>query len=386
MSFFHRAPMALVALALVSPCAADDAHRDVKRSFPARPGLVLDVTNLAGEVSVEGVAGGAVEVSATVHAEGDRAEKLADSLQVTFEEKGDRLRVLARYPTDEHRSFRYPGRRHREENSFDWFGINRSTFEYEGRRVSVATGRHGGGAALWADFRLRVPAGVAVQVRNHVGFIEAKDVAAALTLDTSSGDVRSSGGSGAVHVDTGSGDVGVYDRGDGRLRLETGSGDVAVRGAKGDVEVSTGSGDVRLERVEAASVRVNTGSGDVTLADVSGSLSLNTGSGEIRGSRLARAERVRAGTGSGGVELDGDLTGMRAMNLSTSSGDVRVRMARAFPMRVTATTGSGEIDVDAPGLRTLRRKEHEVIAEVQGSGGADVRVDTSSGNVQIEAR
>lgn len=149
----------------------------------------------------------------------------------------------------------------------------------------------------------------------------------------------------------------------GGLDVDTGSGDVTVARLTGDGRVGTGSGDVRLERVEGRRVAVHTGSGAVTLDRVSGS--------------------IEAETGSGDVALSGDLTGLKRMRINTSSGEVHVSVGRNVPMKIRAKTTSGDLDVDLPDVRTIERREHLFVAEVAG-GGADVRIDTTSGNVRID--
>jgi DUF4097 and DUF4098 domain-containing protein YvlB len=130
------------------------------------------------------------------------------------------------------------------------------------------------------------------------------------------------------------------------------SGDVSIDGAHGDVRASTVSGDLRLDRLHATSIRANsvsgtidvrvdelTGRGDFTFHTVSGDvtlevpkgfgadLSMSTVSGDINsdfpvtlgGSSRWSRRRVEARIGDGGRRLD----------VSTVSGDLRLRMAKS---------------------------------------------------------
>jgi len=129
------------------------------------------------------------------------------------------------------------------------------------------------------------------------------------------------------------------------------SGNVSISGAQGDVRAASVSGDVRLERLRATSVRATTvsgelsasieslsGRGDLTFHSVSGNvelelprdfganLSMNSVSGQLDsdfqmtlgGSGRAGRRRIEARVGRGGRDLD----------ITTVSGDVRLRMAR----------------------------------------------------------
>jgi len=126
------------------------------------------------------------------------------------------------------------------------------------------------------------------------------------------------------------------------------SGNVDVVGAQGDVRATSVSGDIRLERLRATSVEAHSVSGGISASveslSGSGPLSFKTVSGDVKlelprgldadlsmssvsgqldsefqmtlGGRAASRRRIDARIGRGGREL----------NLTTVSGDVRLRM------------------------------------------------------------
>jgi DUF4097 and DUF4098 domain-containing protein YvlB len=394
------------ALALSLPAAAAES-REVKKTVPARTGLTVEVENLAGTVRIEAATGSDVEIVAQLHAEGDddaETKKLLSLLDVAFEDSGSRVGARAKYPIDSYGTIHYPDPRHRaEEHGFlSFLGIDRSTVRYQGRRVTVVSGRRRHAPTLYADFRLRVPAGVSVSVRHAVGLVTGGGVKGATAVEAQSADVKLHGIGGGLEIRTGSGDVLVRDVG-GESRVETGSGDVSFDGARGaaalhtgsgdvtlknvrgDVKASTGSGDVTLTDVEAKTVSASTGSGNVVLERLSGSLEIETGSGDVHATRVTSLEKIHVETGSGNLVLRGDLSAARDVKLDTSSGDVSVSLEAPLAMRLEARTSSGDISVDLPDMRTIRRGDHALVAEV-GSGGATFHVQTSSGNVRVEAR
>lgn len=380
---FAATLISLLFASLVAVAAAED--KEVRRSWTVKPGTEVDLENLAGRVRVEPGSADVVLV-ATFHAEArsDSAVRdLLSTLSIDAKEDGGRLRIHVRYPVEEHETFRYPGR-HTEEHGFSFsfdFGSGSAT-HYQGRRVRVTSGSFSHGVTLWADLVLTVPPGSAVRVQNSVGRIAAQDVAGDLSLKSDAGDVRAEGGAGRSRIETGSGDVVVRSR-RGDLDVGTGSGDVLVARLTGDGRIGTGSGDVQLEHVEGKRVAVHTGSGAVTFDRVSGSIEVETGSGDISSRELSGAEDVSAETGSGDVAIAGDLTGLKRMRINTSSGEVHVSTGKTVPMKIRAKTTSGDVDVDLPDVRTIERREHLFVAEVAG-GGADVRIDTTSGNVRID--
>jgi hypothetical protein len=194
----------------------------------------------------------------------------------------------------------------------------------------------------------------------------------------------------------------------GNVHASTGSGSIVAREI-GSLSASAGSGSIDVERVDG-SVRANTGSGRIHATGVSGAITAKTGSGGIEvvqaGAPAARIERggveagsgdvdvssssgtvrvrgvrgtLRASTTSGGLHVQGEPRG--DWELSAASGGVRVDVPDGSGFDLDATTSSGSIDVGMPvaisstGRRTLRGTVH--------GGGSRLRVRTSSGSIDI---
>lgn len=372
--------------------AAAPATKEFRKETGARPGLVVVLENLAGAVTVEGTKEGPVEILATIHAE---SAQLLEELQIEVAESGDRIEVTAKYPVEKHDVFRYGGR----EEGASLFGHSSTSTTYLGRRVKVVSGGSRG-TELWADFRLRLPAGTGASVRNEVGRIAATSVAGPLSAKTGSGVVRIEGGEGETKARSGSGDVSVKGR-KGSVEAETGSGDVAVSGVQGaltlgtgsgsaaiedvtgPVSVHTGSGDVKLTRVEGERAKVRTGSGEIRLLGVKAGLDVGTGSGGIRGDDLTVSGRLEVDTGSGDVGLAGDFGGLTEAKIGTASGDVSLTMDKAPGMSLSCRTSSGDIDVNVAGTKVSTGRRLELAI---GGGGVPVKVHTSSGNIRLQGK
>jgi len=372
--------------------AAEPATKEIRKEWPARDGLVVQLENLAGKVTLEGTAGGAVELVATLHAE--NAADL-DLLSIEASGSGDRIEVAALYPVDKYDVYRY-----RDGDDALIFGMSSTSTTYRGHRVKVVSGALSHGVALWVDFRLRLPSGTGADVRNEVGKIAATNVNGPLKAKTGAGSVKIDAGTGPTAAKSGSGDVLVAHRkgtveaatGSGSVALaevvgdatvSTGSGDVELDGVTGSVKARTGSGSVVLKRVEGATVRANTGSGSVDLRSVTGALEAGTGSGNIHGDAVTLSGTLVLDSGSGDIRLAGDFAGLTSANVGTSSGDVSFRMEKAPGMSLSCRTSSGDIDVDVAGTKVKTERKLEVTV---AGGGAPVRVRTSSGNIRIEGR
>lgn len=362
---------ALLALASLSPALAADAQRQIDRTFPASANLVVELHNLAGNVTVTAAEGPEVRVAATVHAAATNAaeaERIAGLLNVTYEQAGDRWIVKAVYPLDESRKYCYP--RHAQEQSLPWFlewlDIGSSNFKYGDREVRVVSQPGGGALTLYADFRVEVPAGVGVKIKDGIGVIDSTGVQGAQNLDIATGEVTVRGGQGPLAVDTG-------------------SGDVRISQQKGDVQVDTGSGDVLMEQVAATTVDVDTGSGDIDLRETTGSLNCDTGSGDIVGSGLTLGASVAADTGSGDVKLSGDFSAVTRIAIDTGSGDVTLEAspaAAAPQVRMAVSTGSGEITLDMASSRVTQSSRGDIQAEIGKATGV-AEISTGSGDVTL---
>jgi DUF4097 and DUF4098 domain-containing protein YvlB len=125
------------------------------------------------------------------------------------------------------------------------------------------------------------------------------------------------------------------------------SGNVDIVGAQGDIRTGSVSGDVRLEHVRARSIEARTVSGEITAS-------------------------VESFTGSG------------PLSFKSVSGDVSLELPRSFDADLSMSSVSGQLDSDFQmtlGGRTSRRRIEARI----GRGGRALDVTTVSGDVRLRA-
>jgi Putative adhesin len=157
-----------------------------------------------------------------------------------------------------------------------------------------------GSTYAYIDIEVRMPKNLPLEINSASGDAKIADVAA-VTFDTSSGDMQVDRVAGAVDVKLGSGDV-VADT-VGSLTIDrTGSGDVQASHVRGAVKVghvgsgdltfkdvqngvdveSIGSGDLVVDRAGGDVTVGSVGSGDVTVDDITGAFTVgHAGSGDI---------------------------------------------------------------------------------------------------------
>lgn len=123
------------------------------------------------------------------------------------------------------------------------------------------------------------------------------------------------------------------------------SGNVSIVGAQGNVRANSVSGDLRLERLRATSVRARTVSGEVTA-----SIESLGGSGDL--------------------------------SFGSVSGDVVLELPRNLDVDLSMSSVSGQLDSDFQMTLGGRMSRHRIEAKI-GRGGRDLDITTVSGDVRL---
>ena len=347
------APLALALGLAAGPAAAEVGTRTVEHSIPS-DGTVR-IANLAGTIDLVPTAAGPLKVIATVHAEGaDSGEtrELLEAMRWVQEPNG--TWNLA-WPVDRYDGFAYL-------DDLGWWGGS-SSGRFRGERVRVYGRPRRDVPMLFADLSINVPRGATVEVANLVGNVRGRHLAARLSVDTGSGDVKLEGVDGALDVDTGSGDI-LLSAIVGSLTADTGSGDVDIEGIEGPaLSVDTGSGDIHVLDGRVPSLRLDTGSGDIEVVEV-------------------QLVNLEADTGSGGVTVRGGLADAQTIRVDTGSGEVHLLGGPGFEFDLDADTGSGDVRIGYDDAE-LRRSRDEVIGARRGSARTTIVVGTGSGDVVV---
>ena len=177
-------------------------------------------------------------------------------------------------------------------------------------------------------------------------------------------------------IDVGSGSVTVASL-DGDLDVETGSGSVRLGDVSGGLSVDTGSGSIRAGGV-GGDAALDTGSGSIRVGDVGGRLAVDTGSGGVTAGAVRGPVDVETGSGSARVSA----SGRHGVQVRTGSGSATVSVPRGSGWDVRLD-GSAIVIDDA--LRFRGQRERRQARGEIGRGGPDLRVETGSGRIRIEA-
>lgn len=368
----------------------------------------LKVENLAGHVSV--TQGSRFEVTATVVASGadqTAAQALAQTVKFDTAQSGDSFTLHVHYPVNQYDSYQYPAE-HADNtggnnDNFCFLGVfcvngGGNNLSYQGSEVHVYRGSQRG-TPLHVDLSVQLPANMQLALVNYVGRSDLQGLQNDLRVKTSSGDVFATGIAGKFDADTGSGDVHAKNL-SGDFSADTGSGDVFADGFKGSVHADTGSGDVHMSNGSGQTLYANTGSGDVFLnhtigdmqfdtgsgdvriKDAAGSLHADTGSGEVHAENYTSGVNVWANTGSGDVNLAGDLSALRKLYIDTGSGDATLHTTAGLLLHLDASSDSGDLNINLPDMRnvvTHRGSFSADFGQAQGHG----TISTGSGDITV---
>ncbi len=347
----------------------------------------LEVENLVGSVQLRAAAGRDFVVEATIVAED---AELLDSIEFRTDTAGSRKRLRVAYPTDDYKVFVYkPGPGY----------SGRSQVKYMGKKVTVTSSSRRSAANLFVNLVVHVPADSSLKLDNLVGKIRGDNIDADMRLDSASGQISIENSRGELNLDTGSGSIRVTEhRGDvradtgsgsvdvdnvvGDVEADTGSGSVMLRAISGNVVADTGSGQVELEDILADRIVVDTGSGSVTAERIRGAFEADTGSGSVRIRDFEAGERIKVDTGSGRIELSGNMAAVRQLDLDTGSGGVDIQASEFPSMQLKVSAGSGGIEVQVPDMKMVRSGDGFLEATL-GDGSGRGRIDTGSGRIRI---
>ncbi len=216
--------------------------------------------------------------------------------------------------------------------------------------------------------------GVQVRVHNRKGtrHIDGTDLylripeAASIEADSVSADIAISGNRGeSILLNTVSGDLEV-DATPQRLELQSVSGDVEFEGSAMRSSTETVSGEIALVGV----------SGEVSVSTVSGDVSLEAG----------EVTRGRFESVSGDMTLTLSLAEGGRLTCDSMSGDVKLRLPESQQAEFTAQSYSGNLNTEFGSSARVSKGPGVMLRHREGDNGAQVRLETFSGDISIRTQ
>jgi DUF4097 and DUF4098 domain-containing protein YvlB len=179
------------------------------------------------------------------------------------------------------------------------------------------------------------------------------------------------------------------------LDLRTSGGNISVDNLTGDIVGETSGGNLILGKLDGA-VKMSTSGGNISLRGASGNFQLETSGGNIHGEGIVGDTHVE--TSGGNIELrdlDGKLYGStsggdiraemknnKGIDLSTSGGNLIVRLPKSATGDVTAEATGGDVSCDFQFAGKM--KDGSMNGKING-GGNLIRLETSGGDIVINS-
>ena len=314
-------PIALlsVAVALAGCSLGPSVNGSFDRTLNVTGPVRLELTNAAGDVTINGSADGKIHVHGDVRVSGvsfGSPQKQLDELVANppVEQRGDTVRI--------------------------------------GKEMSRMHN-------LAITYVIEVPKDTSVSTTVASGSQSIKGVRGPVKAEAASGAIRADGIDRAVQLSTASGAITADDNGD----------DVHVSSSSGSVAVSNAKGDVRIHVVSGV-IQVSNPGGRVDASTLSGSIDVDGATSD-----------VKAHAASGRIAIQGNPSGHSYWDLKTVSGTVQLTVPASASFHLSAEAMSGEIRAAIP-IVIEEQGKHSLRAHM-GDGGGRVEVHTVSGSIEV---
>jgi DUF4097 and DUF4098 domain-containing protein YvlB len=316
--------------------AAQAAEKRLDRTFSVAPGGRLTIDSDGTDLRVDGTAGSQV----VVHILLTGSERSLERMTLSADQTGNDVAVAAK-----HGSGKWT----------DWFG----GWNVDGR------------------IEVQVPRDYNIDIRTSGGDIKVGQLNGNARGRTSGGDIQVADIHGPVEMQTSGGDIRIQQI-EGTTRIGTSGGDIEIARLNGDLEAKTSGGYIHLDDV-VGRVVARTSSGNVIARGVRGDSELKTSGGDIR----ATIDGKIAAHTSGG-DVTAELVGAnRGISVSSSGGDLTVRVPKDTKGELNAATSGGSVRTELP-VTTTEMGEHKLTGTING-GGSPIHARTSGGSIKVLA-
>lgn len=186
----------------------------------------------------------------------------------------------------------------------------------------------------------------------------------------------------SLDVSAVSADIDISDMDNERITASSVSGDVDVEASSQRVSIESVSGDVsfdgKTDRISAESV-----SGDIDLSGISGQIEATTVSGDME-LQAGMIDSARFETVSGDVTVNAEISGNGKLTAESMSGDVSIYLPASQSGLFKAQSFSGRITTDFGSVEKVKHGPGSHLKYVTGKSGAEVRVESFSGDIKLK--
>jgi hypothetical protein len=179
-------------------------------------------------------------------------------------------------------------------------------------------------------------------------------------------------------VHTSGGDIKLFGVNGDNL-LKTSGGDVFVKNTEGELDISTSGGDIVLDK-NKGNIEASTSGGDIEGRDFYGNLYVSTSGGNIR--LKGSNSKIIAETSGGNIALEYEGTN-KGIELSTSGGDIMVKLPSDFNASALMSTSGGDISCNLTANNAKKISSTKFEADLNNGGNRFI-LKTSGGDIVVE--
>ncbi|NIM64286.1 MAG: DUF4097 family beta strand repeat protein, partial [Acidobacteria bacterium] len=329
---------------------------DLEESFTVAKGSSVEFENLLGSIEVMPQAkGNEVRIRAHVVAEAAEAveaRRLAQEVRLVRSDAGGAVKWSVAFP--DARLFRMPKTGVASVYS-KWLAplVKRKTVStrYDGRAVEIGNAR--GATAVSVTVKVEIPMDLHVSAVQHVGTVQCNGVRGDVALSVKQGELHAGRLFGDLHVTTEGASARVWGFNGSFLNVETGSGEIELTEIRSEkMRIDSARGLVRADKIDTTELEASTGSGKMIFERLE-----------------PEAMVIRSDTGD--LELATELKRTRDATISSTSGNVTVRLGTFAPFRLEANSPDGAVKGSGVNVE-VDQFEKNSAKLARGSGGANL--------------
>lgn len=205
----------------------------------------------------------------------------------------------------------------------------------------------------------------------YASSIEAASSSGNITIQKAEGDER--------RISSTSGDITVSE-GSGESEFESSSGNITVAKASGKLTAEANSGDIRISDSDGDK-EIKTSSGNIMIRNSSGIVNISASSGEVEADIPKGAGVISTNSGNITLELSEVSDDIE---LEASSGEVTLVLPEAAGFKFKADTSSGTIRTFFDDKLSFDEDREHASGAVGASSDTDIRINTTSGNINVK--
>ncbi len=166
----------------------------------------------------------------------------------------------------------------------------------------------------------------------------------------------------------------------GRLVLKTSGGDIVILNSSGELTAKTSGGNIGAKN-HFGNANLKTSGGDIETFNFEGNIYANTSGGNLN-LNISNG-KVDAGTSGGDVVLNYSGENM-GVQLTTSGGNIMVKLPKDFSANVYCKTSGGDVDIEFPAQSSSKIKSGRFEGTFNG-GGLELECKTSGGDITVKS-